>query len=86
MLQELGDILKQTPETGGVAAGFLVHAGAATIEERHHEAGLTQFTAGVLIPAGMALDAMQANDLGQRGSLSVRCGIYITPILQAVTI
>src|SRR5438552_3820418 len=86
MLQELGDILKQAAETGGVAAGFLVHAGAATIEERHREAGRAQFTAGVLVPASMALDAMQANDLGQRGSLSIRRRIYIAPILQAVAV
>src|SRR5206468_2913199 len=63
--QELGQVVQESAEAGGIAALFLVHAGTPAVEEIDGETGRAQAGARVRVPAGMALDAVQAHNPGQ---------------------
>src|SRR5207253_6965503 len=60
------DVIEQPAETGRVAAALLVQPGAAAVEERHGEPGGAEALDRILIPAAVALDAVDADHEGPR--------------------
>src|SRR5207248_2031625 len=83
-LQEFVDVVQQTAIVRRIASILLVEAGAATVEERDEITRLAQSRTRVLIPAGVALNAVDA------GHVSAHCRATfwrdIAPIVAAVAI
>src|SRR5690242_12544432 len=63
MFKEFGDVVEEAAKAGGVPARRLVATRAASVQKGDIEAGAGQALAGILIPAGVALDAVDADDL-----------------------
>src|SRR5262249_28479917 len=64
--QQFRKIVEEAAEAGGVAALLIIQTRAAPIDERDSETRLRQPCAGVFVPAAVALDAVNADDLGTR--------------------
>ena len=79
--QELGDVVEQAAEARRVAAVLFVQAGAAPVEEGDGEARLGQAPAGVLVPAAVTLDAVDADDVRTRLG-----GRVVAAVLPAVAV
>src|SRR5262249_25099542 len=83
---ELAHVRKQPSISRRVAAPFLIHARAAAVQKGNLEAGLAQLPARILIPAGMALNAVQANEVGA-GRRNLGSGTRrVTAIAPAITV
>jgi hypothetical protein len=80
-LQELGDVVEQAAKARRVTARLSVLPGAAAIKKRHGEPRLAEPLAGMLIPAGMALNAMHENNPAAR-----RAGGRIVAVMTAVAV
>src|SRR5437868_4945609 len=66
LLQEFGDVVQQTSERKNISTLFEIHAGAAAIEQRYIPSIFRELTAGLEIPATMALNPMDDDDCAGR--------------------
>jgi hypothetical protein len=81
-MQKFGDVIEQSAITRCIAAILSVETGATAVEERDEIAGLAELGAGVLIPTSVALDTVDAYQMGSRrcetrSIASVAAGITI---------
>src|SRR6516225_7886514 len=80
-IDEIGDVIEQAAKARRIAAIALVQTRTAAIEVIDRVSRRAQAAARVLVPATVALDAMQANDVGARGLPGI-----VAAVLRFVTI
>src|SRR5207247_1208386 len=84
-LKEFSDVIEQPAITRRIASSLLVEAGTTTVEERDEIASLAESGTRVLIPTGMALDAVNADHVGARRGCGLG-GRSIAAIVAAIAV